>query len=85
MSEISATEASKRFADMLDAVEHRGESFTVVRRGRAIATVAPARRTSLAELRAFLQHHRPDAQWDDDLADLKRFVGSADITDPWND
>ena len=44
MSEISATEASKRFADMLDAVEHRGETFTVVRRGRAIATIAPAHR-----------------------------------------
>src|SRR5688572_4920967 len=31
MAEISATEASKRFADLLDAVEHRGETFTVVR------------------------------------------------------
>ncbi|HET6548928.1 MAG TPA: hypothetical protein VFG79_10750 [Solirubrobacter sp.] len=27
VSAISATEASKRFADLLDAVEHRGESF----------------------------------------------------------
>lgn len=33
MSEISATEASKRFSDLLDAVEQRGETFTVVRRG----------------------------------------------------
>jgi len=51
MSKISATGASKRFADMLDAVEHRGETFTVVRRGRVIATAPPARRTTLAELR----------------------------------
>ncbi len=28
MSKISATGASKRFAGMLDAVEHRGETFT---------------------------------------------------------
>ena len=35
MREISATDASKRFADLLDAVEHRDETFTVVRRGRA--------------------------------------------------
>ena len=41
MSEISAAKASKRFADMLDAVEHRGETFTVVRRGRAIARSLP--------------------------------------------
>ena len=64
---------------MLDAVEHRGESFTVVRRGRAIATVAPARQTSLAELREFLRDHEPDAQWDDDLAELKRLLGSGGI------
>ena len=85
MSEISATDASKRFADMLDAVEHRGETFTVVRRGRAIATVAPARRTTLAELRAFLREHPPDNEWQRDLADLRRFVGNAPTKDPWTD
>jgi hypothetical protein len=38
---------------MLDAVEHRGETFTVVRRGRAIATIATAHGTTLSELRDF--------------------------------
>lgn len=85
MAEISATDASKRFADMLDAVEHRGETFTVVRRGRAIATVVPARRTSLATLREFLHAHPPDEHWEEDLADVRRFVGSAPVTDPWSD
>ena len=85
MSQISATDASKRFADMLDAVEHRGETFTVVRRGRAIATVAPARHTSLGELRAFLRAHPPDDGWESDLADVRRFVGSAPMRDPWSD
>ncbi len=47
MTEISATDVSKRFAALLDAVERRGESFTVVRCGRAIATVAPTRRSTL--------------------------------------
>jgi len=84
MAEISATDASKRFADMLDAVEHRGETFTVVRRGRAIATVAPARATTLLELRSFLREHRPDDLWEADLADLRRFVGSAPMNDPWS-
>jgi len=85
MAEISATDASKRFADMLDAVEHHGETFTVVRRGRAIATVAPARRTNLRALREFLREHPPDEEWEADIADVRRFVGSAPTTDPWND
>jgi prevent-host-death family protein len=85
MSEISATEASKRFADMLDAVEHRGETFTVVRRGRAIATVAPAHRRTLGELREFLIANPPDPDWEHDLEDLRRFVGPAPTTDPWSD
>jgi prevent-host-death family protein len=85
MPEISATDASKRFADMLDAVEHRGETFTVVRRGRAIATVAPTRRTNLASLRDFLRAHPPDESWEKDLADLRSFAGVAPTRDPWSD
>ena len=84
MAEISATEASKQFADMLDAVEHRGETFTVIRRGRAIATIAPARRTTLRDLRHFLDTHPPDAEWDDDLAVIRGLVGNAPVTDPWS-
>jgi antitoxin (DNA-binding transcriptional repressor) of toxin-antitoxin stability system len=70
---------------MLDAVEHHGQTFTVIRRGRAIATVAPARRTNLADLREFLRAHPPDEQWDADLAAVRRFVGSAPTDDPWSD
>jgi antitoxin (DNA-binding transcriptional repressor) of toxin-antitoxin stability system len=70
---------------MLDAIEHRGETFTVVRRGRAIATVAPARHTNLAELRTFLRTHRPDERWERDLADLRSLVGEASTSDPWSD
>jgi prevent-host-death family protein len=85
MAEISATDASRRFADMLDAVEHRGETYTVVRRGRAIATITPAHRTNLADLRQFLRAHPPDEEWERDLADVRRFVGSAPMKDAWND
>jgi prevent-host-death family protein len=84
MPDVSATEASKRFADMLDAVEHRGETFTVVRRGRAIATISPARRASLGELRAFLRSHPPDEAWERDIAELRSFVGTAPAEDPWS-
>ena len=41
MTEVTATEASRRFADLLDGVEHRGERYTIVRRGRVIAQLEP--------------------------------------------
>ena len=37
MPEISVTEASRNFADLLDAVEHGDETFTIVRRCRVVA------------------------------------------------
>ncbi len=80
MSQISATDASKRFADVLDAVEHRGQTITVVRRGRLIA---PARRTSVADLRKFLREHPADAVLETDLTD--RFAGHAPTSDPLSD
>jgi prevent-host-death family protein len=85
MTEISATDASKRFADVLDAVEHRGETFTVVRRGKVVATIAPARSGTGADLRRILNAHPPDEAWDDDLRDLRRFAGDAPATDAWTD
>ncbi|MBI4260921.1 MAG: type II toxin-antitoxin system prevent-host-death family antitoxin, partial [Actinobacteria bacterium] len=42
MEEISATDAARRFSELLDGVEHRGESFTIRRRGRVVARVVPA-------------------------------------------
>lgn len=84
MGEITATDASKRFADMLDAVEHRGESFTVVRRGRAIAVVAPVRPSTLGSLREFVRDHVPDDDWEPDLAAIRRDAGKAPARDPWS-
>jgi prevent-host-death family protein len=84
VSEISATEASKRFADVLDAVEHRGESFTIVRRGRVVATIAPARRGTGADLKRILRAHPVDDRWAQDVRDMRRFIGDAPPDDPWN-
>jgi prevent-host-death family protein len=85
MTEISATDASKRFADVLDAVEHRGETFTVVRRGKVVAAIAPARSGTGADLRRILHAHPPDDRWSEDLRDLRSFAGDAPATDAWND
>jgi prevent-host-death family protein len=59
MSLISATEAVRRFSEIINNVRYRGEQYTVVRGGQPVATIAPvagpapARR--LGELPALVQ------------------------------
>ena len=72
MPEVTATEASRSFADLLDGVEHRGETYTVVRRGRVVAQLGPARAVSGADAKALLRRHRVDREWARDMADVRR-------------
>ena len=74
MPEVSATEAARNFADILDAVEHRGEHFTVVRRGKPIAHLEPVRPGLGANAKALLRRHRRDESWGDELATLRRLI-----------
>ena len=74
MTEVTATEASRRFADLLDGVEHRGERYTIVRRGRVIAQLKPAAGTSGAEAKALLRRHRPDRAWADEVDALREHL-----------
>ena len=74
MPEITATEASRSFADLLDGVEHRGETYTIVRRGRVVAQLEPARVASGRDVKALLRGHRADADWTRDLAEVRRSI-----------
>ena len=74
MSEVTATEAARSFADLLDAVEHRGERFTIVRRGKAIASLQPVREGHGAEVKEVLRRRSPDRQWRDDLTAVRSVV-----------
>ncbi|TMG71086.1 MAG: type II toxin-antitoxin system Phd/YefM family antitoxin [Chloroflexi bacterium] len=74
---ITATEASRSFSEILDAVEHRDEEFVVERHGRPVAAVTPARgtptRTTWADvLRALREGPRPDVGFARDLARVRR-------------
>jgi prevent-host-death family protein len=71
MRKLTATEAARRFSDLLDAVERRRESFVVVRRGRPVATIGPAAGTSGRRLKEILAAHPTDATWASDLSDLR--------------
>jgi prevent-host-death family protein len=71
MSEVTATEAARKFADLLDAVEHDGERYTITRRGRAVAHIEPITRGRGSDAKALLRRNRPDARWGHDLNEVR--------------
>ncbi len=76
MSEVTATEAARKFADLLDAVEHHHQRYTVTRRGKAIAHIEPITRGRGADTKALLERHRPDSEW---VADLESVHGLLEV------
>jgi prevent-host-death family protein len=82
--QLSATDAARRFSDLLDSVEHEHESFVVVRHGRPVATIGPASAGTGHAVKEMLRAHRPDPEWAAELHELREWVGSAD-TGPWRD
>jgi len=79
---MTATEASRNFSDLLDAVE-RGETFTITRGSHAVAEIGPARRRTGADLRAALDRiPPPDERFVADIAGALALV-SGEGEDPW--
>ena len=74
MPEVSATEAARNFADLLDAIEHRGEHYTIVRRGKAVAVLEPASLGRGLDVKALLRRHRIDPAWGKDLRAVRDLV-----------
>lgn len=84
MRTISATEASRHFSELLDAIE-RGETVTVTRGNRPVAEIHPAHRRSGRDLRAALSETSPpDDRFEADIANALAYVTN-DRTDPWAD
>lgn len=73
MTDITATEAARKFADLLDAVE-RGEHFTIVRRGKPVAHLEPAHRGRGADVKELLARHDTDEQWSDDIEQSRQLL-----------
>ena len=83
MRQLSATDAARKFSDVLDSVESEGETFVVVRRGRAVATIGPATAGTGRALKDVLRARRPDPDWAGELRELRKAVGPG--ADPWHD
>lgn len=82
MRTITATEASRRFADLLDAIE-RGETVTITRGRHPVAEIGPARQRTGADLRAALTSvPPPDDAFAHDIADALSLI-TTEERDPW--
>jgi len=78
MTEISATAAARNFAELLDAVEFKGEHITIVRRGRAIAHIEPVTNGHGEEVKTLLKRNSPDAAWKSSLKQTRDLVVAED-------
>jgi prevent-host-death family protein len=81
---VTATEASRHFSDLLDAVE-RGETVTIMRGNHPVAEIGPARRRTGADLRAtLLGTTPPDDAFARSISEAMSMVTS-EVNDPWAD
>ena len=81
---VTATEASRHFSELLDAVE-RGETVTIMRGNHPVAVIGPARRRTGADLRAALAGSTPpDDEFAKDISAAMALVTS-EVADPWAD
>ncbi|MDP2624493.1 MAG: prevent-host-death protein [Actinomycetota bacterium] len=78
MPNVSATEAARRFSDLLDGVEHRGEHYTIFRHGRAVAELGPATRGGAGDAKDLLRRHSPDSGWRKDVEDIRSLLAIED-------
>jgi prevent-host-death family protein len=68
---LTATDAARRFSELLDAVERRGESFLVVRHGTPVARIEPAGAANGKRVKEILRANPPDRRWTSELGDLR--------------
>ena len=82
MRVMTATEASRHFSDLLDAVE-RGEKVIIMRGNHPVAEMGPARRRTGADLRAALAGIAPpDGDFARNIAASLALVTS-EVRDRW--
>ena len=69
--DITATDAARHFSDVLDAIEHEGASYTVIRHGKAIAQIGPIHTGRWGDVRRLLESHPPDPRWIEDVRSVR--------------
>jgi len=67
MKTMTATQAARNFAGLLDAVEH-GEAVVITRDGVTVGRFVPERRTTANRLKDALRDNAADPAFADDVA-----------------
>lgn len=83
MAAISARDASRGFAALLDHVESDGEEYTVIRDGKPVARIVPA---TARTIDGFLARRANSPKLDDDFAadaTAATPLLTTDQSDPW--
>ncbi len=86
MNLVSASEASRNFADLLNRAE-RGETVVITRGGRRLAVIGPAPVSNGGEIREALTGWR-ERYPDDDPTFESDIAGARDLLkmdDPWHE
>lgn len=83
MKTITATEASRRFSDLLDAIE-RGERVVITRGGAAVAEIGPVARATGSDLvRALRDIPPPNPEFGEVIEETLALLVSGE--DSWGD
>jgi antitoxin (DNA-binding transcriptional repressor) of toxin-antitoxin stability system len=89
MSNVTVTQVARHFADYVNRVAYRRESFTLVRGNKPLAELRPLpagkRLSELPALFASLPHLSPEEASDfaDDLAASQGELARAQVRDAW--
>ena len=83
MKRISATEAARNFADVLDRVEQTGETFVVERRGRTVAQISAAPKGNARAIVELLKQAPFDDSAIEDIKAVRDLL--EDRTASWDD
>ena len=85
----TVTEVARHFAEYINRVSYRGESFVLVRGNRPVAELRPLpagkKLSELPSLLASLPHLSPTeaTQFADDLATAREELARGAVRDPW--
>lgn len=74
VKDVSATDVARRFSEVLDSVEHRNESFRVIRAGRPVARITPVSRANGKLVVEFLSGRPTDTGWAEDLRSMRAML-----------
>lgn len=83
MRTITATEAARRFSELLDSIEN-GERVTITRGKVPVAVLGPAPRYTGVDLRVALESIEPlDDEFENDVLSA-RVVLDDEVRNPWD-